>query len=119
MPFGLTNAPSTFQDLINTIFKEYLRKFILVFFDDIQIYSPDFSSHMGHLKAALEVIRQNKLVVNKKKCLFAKAQLEYLGHIISAKGVQADPAKIESMTRWPVPKDLKSLGGFLGLTGYY
>lgn len=68
---------------------------------------------MGHLKVALEVLRHYKLLINKKKCLFAKSQLEYLGHIISTKGVQADLAKIESMTHWLVPKDLNHLQVFL------
>lgn len=86
---------------MNEIFKENLGKFILV-----------FSSYLGHLKIALEILCKTKLVNNKKKYLFAKSQLEYLGHIILPMGVQVDPTKIESMTHWPVPKDSKSLRFF-------
>ena len=119
MPFGLTNAPSTFQALMNQVLKPYLRKFILVFFDDILVYSGSHETHREHLKVVLETLRQHELLINRKKCSFEKEQLEYLGHIISAEGLAADPEKIQAMTHWPIPKDLKSLQGFLGLTGYY
>lgn len=119
MPFGLTNAPSTFQSLMNTIFKPFLRKFILVFFDDILIYSPTWSEHLKHLTAALSILRSHHLFVKKSKCAFGQASLEYLGHIISDKGVLADPIKLESMLKWLRPNSLKALRGFLGLTGYY
>ncbi|XP_049355741.1 uncharacterized mitochondrial protein AtMg00860-like [Solanum verrucosum] len=104
---------------MNDIFRDHLRKFILVFFDDILIYSKDYASHLGHLKVVLDILKQNQLVINKKKCTFGQLKLEYLGHIISSEGVQVDPSKIDSMISWPSPRDIKSLRGFLGLTGYY
>jgi hypothetical protein len=119
MPFGLTNAPSTFQGLMNHIFNPYLRKFILVFFDDILVYSKDFEAHIGHLKLTLELLRQHQLYAKKSKCRFGVKEVDYLGHIVSNHGVCADPNKIKAVLDWPLPKSIKSLRGFLGLTGYY
>ncbi|GJT08301.1 gypsy/ty3 retroelement polyprotein [Tanacetum coccineum] len=96
MPFGLTNAPSTFHALMNEVFKPFLRKFTLVFFDNIIIYSKSLQDHVQHLR-----------------------QVEYLGHVISDMGVATDPSKIKAMENWPVPTNVKQLRGFLGLTGYY
>jgi hypothetical protein len=119
MPFGLTNDPATFQALMNKIFEPYLRKCILVFFDDILIYSPTMERHAEHLKTALTVLRENNLVVKRSKCTFVVPQVEYLGHVISGKGVATDPAKIESIQSWSLPKTVTQLRSFLGLTGYY
>jgi hypothetical protein len=119
MPFGLTNAPSTFQSLMNQIFKPYLRRFILVFFDDILVYNRDMESHTIHLNITLDTLRQNQLFAKLSKCKLCCGEVEYLGHIITGQGVCADPWKIQAMVDWPFPKNIKALRGFLGLIGYY
>ena len=105
MPFGLTNAPTTFQALMNQVFATHLRRFILVFFDDILIYSRNMEEHVGHLSTVLEILRLNKLFAKRSKCYVGVEQVEYLGHIISGQGVSTDPKKIEPVKNWPEPFD--------------
>jgi len=119
MPFGLINAPATFQSLMNDLFRDQLRKFILVFFDDILIYSHSMTEHLGHLRIVFTILQTNLLYAKASKCVFYSPQVEYLGHVISAAGVSTDPHKIEAILNWPLPCNIKQLKGFLGLTGYY
>jgi hypothetical protein len=119
MSFGLTNAPTTFQATMNQLFRPYLRKFVLVFFDDILIYSKTWKEHMKHLEQVLSLLEKNQFYAKLSKCSFGKEEVEYLGHVISREGVKVDPDKIKAITEWPKPKNISKLRGFLGLTGYY
>jgi len=119
MPFGLTNAPATFQCLMNEILQPFLRKFVLVFLDDILIYSPSMDSHLQHLELVLQTMRKHQLYLKESKCTFARDSLEYLGHIISSTRVATDPSKISDMLKWPIPTSMTELRAFLGFTGYY
>jgi Reverse transcriptase (RNA-dependent DNA polymerase) len=119
MPFGLTNAPASFQALMNQIFKPYLRRFVLMFFDDILVYNTTLEAHVFHLETVLQTLQHNQLKAKQSKCEFRVQTIEYLGHIITPQGVATDPNKITAMTEWSEPKTLKELRGFLGLTDYY
>ncbi|GMJ13949.1 hypothetical protein HRI_005064100 [Hibiscus trionum] len=119
MPFGLTNSPATFQGLMNKIFREYLRKPVLVFFDDILVYSRDWETHLTHLKEVLGVLREQKLYAKQSKCCFGAKAVDYLGYVISGGEIAMDLTKVECILNWPIPNNVKELRGFLGLSGYY
>lgn len=101
MPFGLINVSSTFQSLINTFFKSYLRKFILVFFGDILMYSKNPTEHRDHLRVTLEILRENEFFAKEYKCRFGMEDIDYFGHVITRGGVKVDFSKIETMKSWP------------------
>jgi hypothetical protein len=119
MPFGLTNAPATFQGVMNTVFECLLRKGVLVFMDDILVYSPTLQQHLQTLREVFTILRHQQLTLKRSKCTFAQQNLEYLGHVIGTAGVATDSAKVAAVQSWPQPRSLKELRGFLGLTGYY
>lgn len=104
---------------MNDLFRPYFRRFVLVFFDDILVYNKDVTTHVEHLKVVLGLMKQHQFYVNAKKCSFGETEVSYLGHKISVQGVAADSDKIAAMVKWPVPKSVTELRGFLGLTGYY
>lgn len=119
MAFGLTGAPGTFQGAMNATLAPGLRKFVIVFFDDILVFSPSLEAHLLHLKQVFEWLRQDKWKLKQSKCNFAKQSISYLEHVISAQGLSTDPAKVRAVADWPVPANVKELRGFLGLAGYY
>jgi hypothetical protein len=119
MSFSLTNAPATFQYLMNAIFGKYMRRFVLVFMDDILVFSKPLEEHIGHLQIVFQTLLEHKLYIKFSKCTFAQQQMSYLGHIISQHGVSTDPNKTVPMVNWPTPLNFTELRGFHGLTGYY
>ena len=119
MPFGLTNAPAEFMDLMNRVFRPYLDQFVVVFIDDILVYSRDEQEHEQHLKIVLQTLREKKLYAKLSKCDFWLKEVSFLGHIVSAEGIRVDPAKIEVVVNWKPPQSLTEVRSFLGLAGYY
>ncbi|GJR84473.1 putative reverse transcriptase domain-containing protein [Tanacetum coccineum] len=119
MPFGLTNAPAVFMDLMNRVCKPYLDKFVIVFIDDILIYSHNEEEHANHLRIILELLRKEKLYAKFSKCDFWICIVQFLGHLINSQGLHVDPAKIEAVKNWTSPTTPIEVRQFLGLAGYY
>jgi hypothetical protein len=119
MPFGLANAPSVFMDLMNRVFHKYLDWFVVVFIDDILVYSTNHRDHEYHLKEVFGVLRENKLFAKLKKCEFWLKKVSFLGHVISKDGISVDPMKIKAVVEWERPTNVQEIRSFLGLAGYY
>lgn len=119
MPFGLTNAPAAFMDMMNRVCRSMLDKSVIVFIDDILVYSKSESDHVKHLREMLETLRQERLYAKFSKCEFWLRQVQFLGHTISCDGVSVDPSKIEAIQKWEQPKNASEVRSFLGLAGYY
>ena len=118
MPFGLTNALRTFMRLMNEVLKELLGKFVIVYLDDILIFSKTLKDHMMHIRKVFEKLREEKLLINLKKCSFVKKKLVYLGFVISAEGLKMDPEKVRAILEWPTPRSVMEVRSFNGLASF-
>ena len=119
MSFGLTNAPAAFMDLMNRVFYPYLDKFVIVFIDDILVYSKTYDEHQQHLRIVLQTLREHQLYAKREKCDFWMTKVKFLGHLISNNGISVDPSKVEAVLNWERPKTVTEIRSFLGLAGYY
>ena len=119
MPFGLTNALATFCNLMNDVIYDFLDSFVVVYLDDIVIYSPTLEDNVVHLEKVLERQRQNRLYVKKEKCEFAQTEIKFLGHLISKSEIQMDDAMVETIRDWLASTKVTELRSFLGLANYY
>lgn len=119
MAFGFTGGPATFQGAMNITLAPLLRKCVVVFFDDILVYSRTYEEHLIHVELVLQLLQKDQWKVKLSKCSFAQRQIAYLGHVISENGVSTDPKKTSAISTWPTPTNVKELRSFLGLAGYY
>ena len=119
MPFGVTNAPGVFMEYMNRIFHTYLDRFVVVFIDDILIYSKSEEEHAEHLRLVLQVLKEKKLYAKLSKCEFWLNEVSFLGHVISGSGIIVDPSKVDVVLQWETPKSATEIRSFLGLAGYY
>ncbi|GKF49092.1 putative reverse transcriptase domain-containing protein, partial [Tanacetum coccineum] len=119
MPFGLTNTPTVFMDLMNRVCRPYLDKFMIVFIDDILIYSKTREEYVEHLRLVLELLKKEKLYAKFSKCEFGLIEVQFLGHVINGNGIHVDPSKIKVVKNWKTPRTASKVRSFLGLVGYY
>ncbi|CAF3434864.1 unnamed protein product [Rotaria socialis] len=119
LPFGLTNAPPTFMRLMNSIFHKYLDKFVIIYLDDILIYSKNENDHLNHIKLVLQLLRENQLYVNGTKCQFNVDQINFLGYVITSHGIKVDEGKVIAVKNWPIPRNSTNVRSFLGAAGFY
>jgi hypothetical protein len=114
MPFGLTNAPTTFMRLINDIFREHLGRFVVIYLDDILIFSRTWDTHMQHVQQVLQILQEHKLQVKENKSYFGQTSVPYLGFVVNTEGIQPDPTCIQALKQWPLHSSTKELKFFLG-----
>ena len=119
MPFGLTNAANTFMRLMNHVLRHFIGKFVVVYFDDILIYSKTLDDHLEHLRSVLEVLRKESLYANREKYTLCTNQVVFLGFVVSSKGVQVDEEKVKAIRDWPTPKNVSEVRSFHGLASFY
>jgi len=119
MPFGVTNAPAVFMDYMNRIFRPFLNKFVVVFIDDILIYSRTQEEHAEHLRLVLGILREKQLYAKLSKCEFWMDEVQFLGHVISAQRITVDPTKVDAVVKWESPKSATKIRSFVGLADYY
>jgi hypothetical protein len=119
MPFGLTNAPATFQRFMNDVLKSVIKKFALVYLDDVIIYSKTLQQHIVHIEKVLDLLRKAGLKIKISKCTLLQTSVNYLGHVISQTGITHDPKKTKAIEGFPFPTNISHLKSFLDLAGYY
>ncbi len=119
MPYGLVNAPSVFQGYMNEVFREYLHCFVLVYIDDILVYSRNEAEHRLHISEVLQRLREHQLYLKAEKCTFHQASIQFLGYLISSPGIKMDEGKVEAVKTWPKPTIIKELQRFLGFSNFY